>query len=47
MLSNENPEVIEGRRRLIDVNVLESEEASKDAYIDHDGAVSDEGDGSD
>ena len=28
MVANENPEVIEGSRRLIDVDVLDSEEAS-------------------
>ena len=31
-----------GRRRLIDVDVLDSEEAAEDDYIDHDGSDLDE-----
>ena len=36
IVAKEHPEFIEGRRRLIDVDVLESEEAAEDAYIVHD-----------
>ena len=46
MVAREHPEVIEGRRRLIAVDVLDSEEAAEDTSIDHDGAVSDKEDGS-
>ena len=46
MLTKEHPEVIGGRQQLIYVDVLDSEEASEDAYIDHDGADLDEEDGS-
>ena len=42
MVAKENPEVIEGRRRLIAVDVLDSEEAAEDASIDHDDAALDE-----
>ena len=42
MLSKEHPELIEGRRQLIAVDVLEPEEADKDASIDNDGDASDE-----
>ena len=44
MLAEENPEVIEGTRRLIAVDVLDYEEAAEGASIDHDGAASDEED---
>ena len=38
--------MIEGRRRLIAVDVLDSEEASEDDYIIHDDTALDEEDGS-
>ena len=46
MAAKENPEVIEGRRRLIAVDVLDSEEADGDASIVHDDASEIEEDGS-
>ena len=42
MVANKHPEVIEGRQRLIAVDVLESEEAYEDASIDKDDANFDE-----
>ena len=42
MVGKEHLEVIERRRRLIYVDVIDSEEASEDSYIYHDGATSDE-----
>ena len=42
MVAKENPEVIEGRRRLIAVDVLGSEEVAEDASIDNDDAALDE-----
>ena len=42
MVAKEHTEVIEGRRRLIDVDVLDSEEAAEDYYIVHDDAALDE-----
>ena len=42
MVAKERPEVIEGRRRSIDVDVLDSEEAAEDASIFHDDAAFDE-----
>ena len=39
MVAKDHPEVIEGRRRLIAVDVLESEEAAEDASIVHDDAA--------
>ena len=36
MVANENPEVIEGRRRLIDVYFIDYKESDEDASIDHD-----------
>ena len=39
MVAKDNPEVIEGRRRLIAVGVLDSEEAAEDVYIVHDDAA--------
>ena len=36
MVAKKHPEVIEGRRRLIAVGVLDSEEAAEDAFIVHD-----------
>ena len=39
MVASENPEVIEGRRRLIAIGVLDSEEAAEDGSIDNDGAA--------
>ena len=42
MVAKEHHEVIQGRPRLIDVDVLDSEEADKDASIVHDGAALDE-----
>ena len=44
MVAKEHPEVIEGRQKLIAVGVIDSEEESEDASIDHDGAASDEED---
>ena len=41
MVAKENPEVIEGRRRLIAVDVLGSEEVAEDASIDNDDAALD------
>ena len=38
MVSKEHNEVVEGRRRLIAVDVLNSEEVSEDASIYHDDA---------
>ena len=46
MVAKEHPEVIEGRRRLIAVDVLDSEEAAEDASINHDDCDFDEEDGS-
>ena len=46
MVTKEHTEAIEGRRQLIAVDVLDSEEADKDASIDHDDAALDEEDGS-
>ena len=46
MAAKEHPEVIEGRRRLIAVDVLDYEEADEDAAIDQDDATLDEEDGS-
>ena len=46
MVAKEHPEVIEGRRRLISVYVLDSEEAAEDATINHYDAAFDEEDGS-
>ena len=42
VVANKHPEVIEGRQRLIAVDVLESEEAYEDASIDKDDANFDE-----
>ena len=44
MVASEHPEGIEGRRRLIAADVLDSEEASEDGSIDNDGSASDEED---
>ena len=38
MIAKENPEAIEGRRRLIAVEVIDSEQAAEYASIDHDDA---------
>ena len=46
MLAKEHPEVNEGRRRLIAVDVPDSEEAAEDDFIVHDDAAFDEDDGS-
>ena len=46
MVANKNPEVIEGRRWLIAVDVIESEETADDAFIDNDYDALDEEDGS-
>ena len=46
MVEKEHDEVIEDRRRLIALDVLDSEEADEDASISHDGAALDEEDGS-
>ena len=44
MVASEHPEVIEGRRRLISTDVLDSEEEAEDVSIDNDGSDSDEED---
>ena len=44
MVAKEHPEVIEGRRWLIAVDVLDSEEAAEDASIIHDDSDLDEED---
>ena len=46
MVAKEHPDVIEGRQRLIAVDVLDSEEADEDASIVHDDAAFDEENGS-
>ena len=46
MVATEHPEVIEGRQRLISVDVIDYEEADEDDSIDKYGAASDEEDGS-
>ena len=46
MVATEHPEVIEGRRRLITVDVIDSEEEAEDASIVHDDAALDEEGGS-
>ena len=42
MVTKEHPEVIEGRRQLIYVDVIDSEEEAEDAAIDYDDAALDE-----
>ena len=42
MFAKEHPGVIGGRRRLVAVDVLDSEELDEDYNINHDGAASDE-----
>ena len=44
MVMRENTEVIEGRRRLITSDVLDSDEAADDGSIDNYGADTDEKD---
>ena len=39
MVASENTEIIEGRRRLIFMEVLDPEEAAKDGSIDDDGSA--------
>ena len=46
MVVSEHTEVIEGRRRLIDKDVLDSEEATEDGFIDNNSDASDKEDGS-
>ena len=46
MAAKKHPKVIDGRRRLIALDVLESDEAAEEDYIDCDGAASNEEDGS-
>ena len=46
MVAKEHPEVVEGRRRLVAVDVLDSEEAAEDASIVHDDDAEIEEDGS-
>ena len=46
MVASEHRGLIEGRRRLIATDIIDSDEASGDAYIDNDGASLDEEDGS-
>ena len=41
MVAKENPEVIEGRRRLISVDILDSKEVAEDASIDNDDSALD------
>ena len=38
MVAKDHPEIIDGRRRMIAVDVLDSEEAAEDASIVHDDA---------
>ena len=45
MVAKTNIELNDGRRRLIAVDVLDSEEEAEDASIDNDGAALDEEDG--
>ena len=42
MVASEHPEMIEGRRRLIAMDVPDSKEESDYVSIDNDGAASDE-----
>ena len=44
MVTPENTDVIEGRRRLIATDVLDSKEAADDGSVDNYGAASDEED---
>ena len=46
MVAKEHPEVIEGRQRLIAVDVIDYDETAEDASIDNDGAALDGEDGS-
>ena len=46
MVAKKHPEAIEGKRRLIAVDVLDYKEAAEDASINHDDAYLDEEDGS-
>ena len=46
MVASKHPEVIEGRRRLIVMDVLDSEESAEDGSIDNYGAALDEEDDS-
>ena len=46
MVANKDPKVTEGRRRLIDVDVPDSEEAAEDASVVHDADAEIEEDGS-
>ena len=46
MAGKEHQEVIERRRRWIDVDILDSEDEYEDSSIYHDGADSDEEEGS-
>ena len=46
MVAKDHPEVIEGRRRLIAVDVLDSDDTAEDASIVHDDAAEIEEDGS-
>ena len=46
MIVDEHPEVIEGRRRLIVTDVIDSEEAAEDDSIDNDGSGLDKEDDS-
>ena len=42
IVASEHPEVVEGRWRFIATDVLDSEEADKDVFIDNDGTALDE-----
>ena len=44
MVASGHPEFIEGRRRLVATDFIDSKEASEDGSIDNDGATSDEED---
>ena len=46
MVASKHPEVIQGRRRLIVMDVLDSEESAEDGSIDNYGAALDEEDDS-
>ena len=46
MVASKHPEVIEGRRQLIAMDIIDSEESAEDGSIDNDGAALDEEDDS-
>ena len=42
MVASKHPEMIEGRRQLIAMDIIDSEESAEDGSIDNDGAALDE-----